>query len=119
MKGNETMMNKENLDHNNVVSIDEDAKNFWRSREREALTRFANTCHKSMSFMSSFNHNAKILNLTTTSDNRKICYAKADELNKILFETFHTNYSVSFAYRDNLDNINVTAETEHLWNDNL
>lgn len=113
------MTNKENLDHNNVVSIDEDAKNFWRSREKEALTRFANACHKSMIFMSTFNHNAKILNLTTTNDNRKICYAKADELNKILFETFHTHYAVFFKYQNNFDKIDVTEETEHLWNDNL
>lgn len=119
MKGNETMTNKENLDCNNVVSIDEDAKNFWRSREKEALTRFANACHRSMTFMSTFNHDAKILNLTTTSNNRKICYAKTNELHEILFETFHTNYAVFFRYQDNLDKINVTAETEHLWNDSL
>lgn len=119
MKGNETMTNKENLDCNNVVSANEDAKNFLKSREKEALTRFANACHKSMMFMSTFNHNANILNLTTTSNNRKICYAKVDELSNILFETFHKHYTVFFTYQDNFDNINVTAETEHLWNDNL
>lgn len=118
MKENETMTDKENLDHNDVVSVDEDAKNL-RSREREALTRFANACHKSMIFMSTFYHNAKILSLTTTIDNHKICYAKADELREILFETFHANYTVLFKYRDNFDKIDVTAETELLWNVSL